>query len=64
MMTGNNQNVTAMLSEEVKLGDMFMLDASQRGRGYTGWREYTLGSKADGPVRENGKLVMLVITAK
>lgn len=65
VMTGNNQNVTAPLSEEVKSGDMLMLMLhSEAGGMQDGVFEYTLGSKADGPVRENGKLVMSVITAK
>ena len=30
----------------------------------TGVFEYTLGAKADGPVRVDGKLVMVTVTAK
>lgn len=62
---GNNSDVTAILTEPVKSGEMLMLMLHGEAGGMkTGIFEYTLGAKEDGPVREDGKLVMSVITAK
>jgi hypothetical protein len=62
---GSNQAVSAILTEPVKAGDMLMLMLHGEAGGMkTGVFEYTLGAKADGPIREDGKLVMAVITAK
>ncbi len=62
---GNNNDVTAILMEPIKSGEMLMLMLhGETGGMKTGVFEYTLGAKEDGPVRENGKLVMDVITAK
>lgn len=62
---GTNENVTAILTEEVKSGDMLMLMLhGEEGGMKTGIFEYTLGAKEDGPVKVDGKLVMSVITAK
>ncbi|SDG76396.1 hypothetical protein SAMN04488136_10426 [Vibrio xiamenensis] len=62
---GANNDVTAILTEPVMSGDMLMLMLHGEDGGMkTGVFEYTLGSKADGPVREGGKLVMDVITVK
>ncbi len=62
---GNNSDVTAILTEPVKSGEMLMLMLHGEAGGMkTGVFEYTLGAKEDGPVREGGKLVMSVITAK
>ncbi|WP_158107786.1 DUF7282 domain-containing protein [Vibrio furnissii] len=62
---GNNQNVTAILTEPVKSGEMFMLMLhGETGGMKTGVFEYTLGAKDDGPVKENGQLVMAVVTAQ
>ena len=62
---GANKNVSAILTEPVKKGDMLMLMLhGERGGKKTGIFEYTLGGKEDGPVKVNGKLVMRVIKAK
>ncbi len=62
---GANNDVTAILTEPVMRGDMLMLMLhGEQGGMKTGVFEYTLGAKEDGPVREDGKLVMTVITAK
>lgn len=62
---GNNSDVTAILTEPVKSGEMLMLMLhGEEGGMKTGMFEYTLGAKEDGPVREDGKLVMKVITVK
>lgn len=62
---GENMDVTAKLSEKVNSGDKLMLMLhGEAGGKKPGVFEYTLGSKLDGPVKENGKLVMSVITAK
>ncbi|ENY6169101.1 hypothetical protein ACFZI2_002144 [Vibrio fluvialis] len=62
---GSNQAVSAILTEPVKAGDMLMLMLHGEAGGMkTGVFEYTLGAKADGPIREDGKLVMAVTTAK
>jgi hypothetical protein len=62
---GENADVAAILTEEVKSGDMLMLMVHGEDGGMsTGIFEYTLGAKEDGPVRVDGNLVMTVITAK
>lgn len=62
---GENSDVTAILQEPVKSGEMLMLMLhSEDGGNKTGVFEYTLGAKEDGPVKVDGKLVMSVITAK
>ncbi|RBP34044.1 hypothetical protein DET50_101387 [Marinobacter pelagius] len=62
---GKNMDVAAILTEEVKPGDMLMLMVHGEDGGMkTGTFEYTLGAKEDGPVRKDGKLVMTTITAK
>ncbi len=63
--SGENHDVTAILTEPVKSGDMLMLMLHGEDGGMkTGVFEYTLGAKEDGPIRVDGKLVMAVITAK
>jgi hypothetical protein len=65
LKAGDNMDVTAILQEEVKSGDMLMLMVHGEDGGMkTGVFEYTLGAKEDGPVRVDDKLVMTVITAK
>ncbi len=62
---GTNTDVTAILTEPVMSGDMLMLMLhGENGGMKTGVFEYTLGAKADGPVREGGKLVMDIVTTK
>ncbi|MGG7566111.1 DUF7282 domain-containing protein [Rhodovulum sp. DZ06] len=62
---GETMDVAAILTEEVKPGDMLMLMVHGEGGGMqTGVFEYTLGAKEDGPIKPGGKLVMDVITAK
>ncbi|MFT6405489.1 MAG: hypothetical protein ACJA2U_001844 [Marinomonas primoryensis] len=62
---GKNHDVSAILNEPVKSGDMLMLMLHGEAGGMkTGIFEYTLGAKEDGPIKVNGKLVMDVITAK
>jgi len=62
---GKNVEVTAILTEPVKKGEMLMLMLhGEEGGTKTGIFEYTLGAKEDGPVRVDGKLVMATITAK
>ena len=61
---GKNIEVTAILTEPVKKGEMLMLMLhGEVGGTKTGIFEYTLGAKEDGPVRVDGKLVTAVITA-
>ncbi|SEG30371.1 DUF7282 domain-containing protein [Marinobacterium lutimaris] len=61
---GENMDVAAILTEEVKSGDKLMLMLHGEAGGMsTGIFEYTLGAKEDGPVKIDGKLVMDVITA-
>jgi len=63
--TGETKDVTANLDEPVNSGDMLMLMLhSEAGGKQAGVFEYTLGSKEDGPVRVNDKLVMVMIHAK
>lgn len=62
---GENMDVAAILTEEVKSGDMLMLMVhSEAGGMKTGIFEYTLGAKEDGPVKMDDKLVMSVITVQ
>lgn len=62
---GENSDVTAILTEPVKEGEMLMLMLHGEDGGMaTGVFEYTLGAKEDGPVKVDGKLVMTVIHAK
>lgn len=62
---GMNLDVAAILTEEVKRGDMLMLMLhSEDGGSKTGAFEYTLGATEDGPIRVDGKLVMATITAE
>ncbi|WP_394183948.1 hypothetical protein [Marinomonas posidonica] len=62
---GENSQVTAILTEPVKPGQMLMLMLhGEQGGMKTGIFEYTLGAKEDGPIKVDGKLVMDVITAK
>ena len=65
LKAGENSDVSAILQEEVKAGEMLMLMVhGEAGGTRTGVFEYTLGAKEDGPVRVDGKLVMMVITAQ
>ena len=65
LKAGENTDVTAILTEQVKSGEMLMLMLhGEEGGTRTGVFEYTLGAKEDGPVRVDGKLVMAVITAQ
>lgn len=62
---GKNADVSAILTEDVKSGDMLMLMVHAEDGGMkTGIFEYTLGAKEDGPIKKDGKLVMSIITAK
>lgn len=62
---GENTDVAAILTEEVKSGDMLMLMLhSEEGGMKTGIFEYTLGAKEDGPIKKDGKLVMKTVTAE
>jgi hypothetical protein len=62
---GMTQDVAAILTEEVKSGEMLMLMVHAEDGGMkTGIFEYTLGAKEDGPIKNDGKLVMKTITAK
>lgn len=62
---GETADVAAILTEEVKPGEMLMLMLhGETGGMNTGDFEYTLGAKEDGPIRVDGNLVMTVITAK
>ena len=64
LRAGENTDVAAILTEEVKAGEMLMLMVhSEAGGMATGVFEYTLGAKEDGPIRVDEKLVMSVITA-
>ena len=63
--TGANADVTAILTEPVKSGDLLMLMVhGEDGGTKTGIFEYSLGAKEDGPVKPDGKLVMTIITAE
>ena len=62
---GENMDVTAILQEPVKSGEMLMLMIhSEQGGMKTGYFEYTLGAKEDGPIKPDGKLVMKDVTAE
>jgi len=62
---GENIDVTAILQEPVKSGEMLMLMVhSEAGGMKTGVFEYTLGAKEDGPIKPDGKLVMKVVSAQ
>ncbi|WP_425097771.1 DUF7282 domain-containing protein [Tropicibacter sp. S64] len=62
---GENMDVTAILQEEVKSGEMLMLMVHGEDGGMsTGMFEYTLGAKEDGPIKPDGNLVMTVVTAQ
>ena len=62
---GETTDVVAILTEEVKSGEMLMLMLhGEEGGMATGSFEYTLGAKEDGPIKIDGNLVMSVITAK
>jgi hypothetical protein len=61
---GETNDVAAILTEEVKSGEMLMLMVhSEAGGTETGIFEYTLGAKEDGPIKPDGKLVMTIVTA-
>ena len=65
LRAGMNEDVAAILTEEVASGDMLMLMVhSEAGGMETGVFEYTLGAEEDGPIRMDGELVMTVITAE
>lgn len=65
LAAGANMDVKALLTEAVAPGDMLMLMVhSEAGGEKPGIFEYTLGAKADGPIKPDGKLVMTVIHAK
>jgi len=62
---GANMDVSAILQEDVKSGEMLMLMVHAEDGGMkTGTFEYTLGAKEDGPIKKDGKLVMKTVTAK
>lgn len=62
---GENMDVAAILTEEVKPGEMLMLMVhAEDGGMQTGTFEYTLGAKEDGPIKIDDKLVMTVVTAE
>ncbi|MDO6581517.1 hypothetical protein Q4491_09165 [Photobacterium sp. 2_MG-2023] len=59
------QDVVTILTEPVDTGEMLMLMLHGEDGGMkNGVFEYTLGAKEDGPIREDGKLVMDIITAE
>lgn len=65
LKSGKNMDVTAILTEPVKKGEMLMLMLhGEAGGTKTGIFEYSLGAKEDGPIKNGGKLVMTVITAQ
>lgn len=62
---GDNMDVAAILTEEVKAGEILMLMVhGEEGGMATGIFEYTLGAKEDGPIRVDGDLIMTVVTAQ
>ena len=62
---GENNEVTAILTESIASGDKLMLMLhGEAGGAEMGIFEYTLGAKEDGPVKVNEKLVMVIISAK
>ncbi|MBC7281693.1 hypothetical protein [Hoeflea sp.] len=65
LKAGENMDVAAILTEPVASGDKLMLMLhGEEGGTRTGVFEYTLGATEDGPVRMDGNLIMVVITAK
>ncbi|NNE79454.1 MAG: hypothetical protein HKN18_04195 [Silicimonas sp.] len=65
LRAGENADVAAILTEDVKAGEMLMLMVhAETGGMQTGIFEYTLGAKEDGPIRVEDKLVMNVVTAQ
>lgn len=65
LRAGENQDVVALLTEEVAAGDQLMLMVhGEEGGMETGIFEYTLGAKEDGPIKRDGNLVMATITAQ
>jgi len=64
LRAGENTDVVAILTEEVTSGDkvMLMLHGEDGGMA-SGSFEYTLGAKEDGPVKIDGNLVMVVVSA-
>lgn len=63
LRAGENNDVAAILQEDVKAGDMLMLMVhGEEGGMKTGVFEYTLGAKEDGPIKMDDKLVMTVVT--
>lgn len=59
---GENQDVTAILTQPIPKGEKLMLMLHGEAGGMkTGVFEYTLGAKEDGPVKVDGQLVMIVI---
>lgn len=65
LKTGENLDVAAILTEDIRPGEMLMLMVhSETGGMQTGIFEYTLGAKEDGPIRVDDALVMTVITAE
>jgi hypothetical protein len=62
---GENNEVTAILQEDVASGDMLMLMVHGEDGGMsTGVFEYTLGASEDGPIRVDDALVMKVVSAQ
>ena len=65
LKSGENTNVTAILTEQVNKGEKLMLMLhGETGGNITGIFEYTLGAKEDGPIKVDGNLVMVVIEAQ
>jgi len=61
---GGNEDVAAILQEEIAPGDKLMLMVhSEEGGKSAGIFEYTSGATEDGPIRKDGELVMAVISA-
>ncbi|RAH38466.1 hypothetical protein [Halomonas sp. SL1] len=62
---GENMDVTAILTEDVSVGDQLMLMVhGEEGGMETGIFEYTLGASEDGPIKIDGNLVTATITAQ
>ncbi|MEJ6707870.1 MAG: hypothetical protein QNK92_03485 [Amylibacter sp.] len=65
MKMGENNNVTAILTESVNKGEkMILMLHGAAGGMKTGVFEYTLGAKEEGPIKVDGKLVMAIVTAQ
>jgi len=65
LRAGMNEDVAAILTEDVASGDMLMLMVhSEAGGNETGVFEYTLGASEDGPIRVDDNLVMTTVTAE